>query len=69
MAKGRGDFTDILIKSKILSAEQLDEARSIANSQGAKLQDVLIKQNYADHREVMSAIAEFHGLAFVDLDD
>ena len=69
MAKGRGDFTDILIKSKILSAEQLDEARSIANSQGAKLQDVLIKQNYADHREVMSAIAEFHGLAFVDLDE
>ncbi len=67
MAKSRGDFTDVLIKRKVLSPEQLNESIALANSTGLKLQDALAKQNYATLAESMSAMAEHHGLQFVDL--
>ncbi|HEV3256412.1 MAG TPA: ATPase, T2SS/T4P/T4SS family [Gemmataceae bacterium] len=67
MAKSRGDFTEILIRRQTLSADQLDEARGMQKQTGAKLQEALIKLGYATAEEVMSAIAEFHGLQFVDL--
>jgi type IV pilus assembly protein PilB len=69
MAKARGDFTDILIKKKILGPDQLAEAENLANSTGIKLQDALAKLNYASPTEVMSAIAEKHGMQFVDLNE
>src|SRR6476661_10843581 len=67
MAKSRGDYTDVLIKKKILSPEQLEEAQQFATSTGIKLQDALAKQNYATANEIMEAMAEFHGVQFVDL--
>jgi type IV pilus assembly protein PilB len=67
MAKLRGDFTDILVKKKILSPEQLDEASSLANSTGVKLQDALARLNYASHVDSAQAMAEHAGLQFVDL--
>ena len=67
MAKGRGDFTDILLKKKVIGSDQLTEAESIATATGVKLQDALIKQQYLTANEVMSAIAEFYGMQFVDL--
>jgi type IV pilus assembly protein PilB len=69
MAKTRGDFTDILLSRKSLSKEQLDEARSLQQQTGAKLQDALVKIGYVTAQEVMSAVAEFHGLQFIDLTD
>src|SRR5437588_4919929 len=67
MAKARGDFTDILIKRQTLSPDQLEEAQNIQKQTGAKLPDAIVKLGYASAQEVMSAIAEFHGLQFVDL--
>lgn len=67
MAKSRGDYTDVLIKRKVLSPEQLEEALQFASATGIKLQDALAKQNYATANEVMEAMAEFHGVQFVDL--
>jgi type IV pilus assembly protein PilB len=67
MAKARGDFTDVLIRRKVLSPEQLNEAVSLATSTGIKLQDALAKLNYASAGESMSALAEHHGLQYVDL--
>mgnify|MGYP001027965189 FL=1 len=67
MAQSRGDFTDVLLRKKIISPEQLAEAEATATAQGLKLQDALIKLNYATANEVMEAIAEHHGLQFVDL--
>jgi type IV pilus assembly protein PilB len=67
MAKARGDFTDILIKKKVLSPEQLEEAQQFATATGIKLQDALAKQNYATPQEVVAAMAEYHGLQSVDL--
>lgn len=67
MAKARGDFTDILVKKGILSPDQLNEARGLQQATGAKLQDTIIKLGYATHEDIMGALAEFHGMQFVDL--
>ncbi len=55
MAKSRGDFTDVLIRRKILGGDQLDEAVALASSTGLKLQDALAKLNYVTPAESMSA--------------
>jgi type IV pilus assembly protein PilB len=67
MAKARGDFTEILIRRQILSPDQLEEARTLQRQTGVKLPDALAKLGYATPQEVMSAIAEYHGLQFIDL--
>jgi type IV pilus assembly protein PilB len=67
MAKTRGDFTEILIRKQILAPDQIQEARNVQQQTGAKLQETLVKLGYASMEEVMSAIAEFHGLQFVNL--
>jgi type IV pilus assembly protein PilB len=67
MAKSQGDFTDILIRRQIVSPDQIDEARVMAKQTGTKIQDTLVKLKYVSAQEVMSAVAEFHGLQFIDL--
>jgi type IV pilus assembly protein PilB len=67
MAENAKDFTSILLRNQTLGKDQLDEGIRLAQTTGIKLQDALIKLNYATHVEVMSAIAEFHKLQFVDL--
>src|SRR5438034_176868 len=69
MAKSRGDFTDILVQRQLVSSDQLAEARSMSQQTGAKIQDTLVKLNYVTNEQVMSAIAEFHGLQFINLTD
>jgi len=69
MAKGRGDFTDVLLRKKIISADQLREALQLQKSTGAKLADALVKLGYVTPSEVMQAIAEHHGLQAVDLNE
>ena len=69
MAKNRGDFTEILVRKQILGPDQLEEAKALAQQTGAKIQDALVKLNYAQPDEIMSAIAEFHGMEFVKLTD
>src|SRR5579884_1178492 len=67
MAKSRGDFTDILVRRQILSPDQLEEAKGLVQATGVKMQDALIKLEYANLEQIMTAIAEFHGLQFIDL--
>jgi type IV pilus assembly protein PilB len=67
MAKSRGDFTDILVRKQILGPDQLQEAKTLQQQTGAKLQDAIVKLGYASTEEVMSAVAEFHSLQFVNL--
>src|SRR5215218_4337356 len=69
MAKARGDFVDILLRNGSLGADQLGEAESTAASQGLKLQEALVKTGYVTQAEVMQAIAEFHNLQFVNLEE
>ena len=69
MAKGRGDFTDVLIKKGLLSEDQIAEAKSLQQQTGAKIQDALVKLGYVSQDDIMSAIAEHSGLKFVNLTD
>jgi type IV pilus assembly protein PilB len=67
MGKQRGDYTEILVRKQILSPDQLEEARALSQSSGAKLNDALVKLGYCTNEQVMAAVAEFHGMAFIDL--
>jgi type IV pilus assembly protein PilB len=67
MAKTRGDFTDLLVRKQIIGPDQIQEARNLQQQTGAKLQEAIVKLGYASAEEVMSAIAEYHGLQFVNL--
>jgi len=67
MAKTRGDFTDILLRKKILSAEQLEEARHLHRKNNIKLEDAIVSLQYATSTDVTSAIAEAQGVPYVDL--
>src|SRR6478609_8515617 len=67
MAKGRGDFTDVLIRRRLISPDQLSEAENLAASTGIKLQDAFVKLQTLSATEIMQAVAEHHGVQFVDL--
>jgi type IV pilus assembly protein PilB len=67
MGKSRGDFTDILFRKQLLSADQLEEARGLQQQAGMKLHDAIVKLGYLTNDQVMSAVAEFHGMQFIDL--
>jgi type IV pilus assembly protein PilB len=69
MAKGRGDFTDVLVKKGLLAEDQIAEAKVLQQQTGAKLQDALVKLGYVSQEDIMAAIAEHSGLKSVTLTD
>src|SRR3954447_10687892 len=64
MAKQTRDWTDILVKRRVVSPDQLKEAMRMNN---VPLEEALAKLGYADADEVMKAKAEQHGMPFVEL--
>ena len=60
-------FTEILIAQGILSADQVTEAKKLARSSNKKLPDAILTLGYASGDEIMRAVAEEHGLDFIDL--
>ncbi len=69
MGKARGEFTDILIRKGLLSADQIAEAKVLQQQTGAKLQEALVKLEYVTLEDVMAAIAEHSGLKSISLTD
>jgi len=66
-AKRKVDFTEILLRRGIVSREQLAEAQQMADQSGISLAEALSNLGYATGEEVMRAIAEQHGLEYVNL--
>jgi len=64
-----GDFTEILLQKKIISPEQIVEARTLQQQTGTKLQDAIVELGFTTAEEVVAAIAEFHNLPFIHLTD
>ena len=62
-----GDYTEILIRKRIISAEQLADAKRLAKESGKKVADELVRLGYASGDDVMRAMAQEHGLDFVNL--
>ncbi len=69
MSTRMGDFTQILIRQGIISKDQVSEAEQIAQASNIALGDALVRQGYATADEVMRALAQEHGLDFVNLDE
>jgi len=63
----KGNYTQILIRQGIISLDQLADAEKTARSSNTPLADALVRLGYATAEEVMRAIAQEHGLEFVDL--
>jgi type IV pilus assembly protein PilB len=69
MVARKGDFTEILLRRRIISQDQLAEAKQVAKDSNSNLADVIIRLQYASGEDVMRAVAQEHGRAYVDLDE
>ncbi len=69
MAKKKSSYTEILIRQGVISPDQLSEADDMAKQTGSKLPDALVRLGYATGEEVMRAMAEQHGLDYVNLSE
>ncbi len=67
MPSSGGDYTEILIRKRIISADQLADAKRLAKESGKKVADELVRLGYASSDDVMRALAQEHGLDFVNL--
>jgi type IV pilus assembly protein PilB len=68
-AKSRATYTDILVRQRVISPEQLAEAEQMAEQAGIKVPDALIRLGYATGEEVTRAVAEEHNMDYVTLGD
>jgi hypothetical protein len=68
MATTHPDFTSILLRRGTINAEQLEEARAVGQRTGKPLEQTLIELGHATPRQIAEAVAEAHGLPFLDLD-
>src|SRR3989304_8859257 len=69
MAKRKTDYTEILIRQGVISPEQWAEARQMSGASGIRLADALTRLGYATGEDVMRAMAEQHGLDYVNLSE
>jgi type IV pilus assembly protein PilB len=69
VGKRKGEYTEILVRRGIISREQLVEAQQMSAEAGMKTADALIRLGYATGEDVMRAMAEEHGLEYVDLSE
>jgi type IV pilus assembly protein PilB len=67
--KRKGNYVDILIRKGVISKEQLAEAQQMSADTGSKLADALIRLSYATGEDVTRALAEQHGLDYVNLSE
>ena len=67
MVARKGDFTEILLRRRVVSQDQLNEARQMSKDQDKNLAECLISLGYASGEEVMRAVAQEHGREYIDL--
>lgn len=65
----KGDFTEILLRKRIISQDQLKEAQQVSKEQNTSLHETIIKLQYATGDDVMRAVAQEHGRDYVDLSE
>ena len=69
MAQKKNHFSHILIRQGVLGPDQIEEAQQMARQSAMKLQDALVRLGYASGEDVARAMAEQHGLDFVNLSE
>ena len=63
------EYIDILLRNQAVSAEQVAEAKTMAVSGNMSIGDALVRLGYASGDDVARALAEAHGLEYVDLSE
>src|SRR5215831_20662708 len=63
------NFAEILIRKRVISQEQLAEAKKLAKESRKSVAEELIRLGYASGDDVMRAMAQEHGLDFVNLNE
>ena len=63
------EFIDVLLKNQLVSQEQVSEARTMAASGTMSVGDALVRLGYSTGEQVTQAMATFHGLEYIDLDE
>lgn len=69
MAKHKIDLQEILIRKRVITPAQLTEAKRRAAEDNISLPDALIRGDYASGEQVYRAMAEQHGVAYVNLSE
>jgi type IV pilus assembly protein PilB len=67
MTSLRDRLTEILIKNKILSEDDINLALRIQKEQGGRLSEILIKLRLIDERSLMSVLSQGLGLPLINL--
>ncbi|HEY4758945.1 MAG TPA: ATPase, T2SS/T4P/T4SS family [Thermoguttaceae bacterium] len=68
-AKKKGNYIEILVRKGVIGTDQLAEAKQMVAESGGKLPDALIKLGYATGEDITQALAEQHGLDYVNLSE
>jgi type IV pilus assembly protein PilB len=66
-AKRKSDYSEILVRRGVVSPDQLAEAQQMVAESGVRLPEALLRLGYATGEDVMRAMAEQHGLDYVNL--
>ncbi len=66
MAKQGRDWSEILVKRGIVGADQIAEAKRMANT---PLEEALVKLGYADAEQIIKAKAEQFSMPYVNLQE
>ncbi|MGE0608214.1 MAG: GspE/PulE family protein [Pirellulales bacterium] len=61
------NFAQLLIRQGIISLDQLAEAERMSRSSDVRLPDALERLGYATGEEIMRAVAQEHGLQYIDM--
>lgn len=67
MASRGGDFTESMLRQGVISPEQLAEAQQLASENKRTVAECLVHLEYATGEDVVRAMAEHHGMQYVDL--
>ena len=69
MASHTSEFVEILLRRSLVSPDQVTEAEQYSRSNDVALGDALISLNYVTASDVSRAMAEYHNLDFINLDE
>lgn len=68
MPEEKKTFGDFLVRSGVITADQLKKALQAKRRAGERLEQTLVRLQYADANRVFHFLAEYSDLPFVDLD-
>lgn len=60
-------LTEILIKNKLITQEQLNEALEVQKKKGGRLSDIIVELKFTKENELISALSQGLGFPLIDL--